>query len=112
VAPPVSKGPVVSVIAVDFDWLPAADGYDSLESSVAALRLSEFGAGSRVSAPDMFVLANVELAPEAPRGSLPRFSLNQPPARVDSAARLSDATAPAFSSILGAFASLTWGLSH
>ena len=44
---------------MDFDWPPAADGYDSLESSVAALRLSEFGAGSRVSAPDTFMLANV-----------------------------------------------------
>jgi hypothetical protein len=77
---------------------------------VAALRLCEFGAGPRVSAPDVFVLANVELAPATPRGSLPRFWLKSPPARVESAATLSDAIAPAFSSILGALGSLTWRL--
>jgi hypothetical protein len=78
---------------------------------VAALRLSEFGAGSRVSAPDVFVLANVELAPATPRGSLPRFSLKSP-ARVDSVARLSDATAPALSFILEALGSVTYRILH
>lgn len=43
----------------------------------------------------MFVFANVEFEPETPCGSLPLLSEKPPPARVDSAARESDATAPA-----------------
>lgn len=53
------------------------------------------------------MLAKVEDAPETPSGSLPRFEENSPPARVESAARESEATGPAFSSISGALESLT-----
>lgn len=59
-------------------------------------------------APEVLALANVELEPETPWGSLLRFSEKSPPALVDSAARESDATAPAPSRISGALGSVTW----
>jgi hypothetical protein len=62
-------------------------------------RDSESGAGSRRVAPDVLVLAKVEFDPATPWGSLSLFSLNFPPSRVESAARESDAMAPAPSSI-------------
>ena len=53
-------------------------------------------------APEVLVFAKVELEPDTPWGSLPLFSPNLPPARSESAARESEATAPAPSSISGA----------
>lgn len=54
------------------------------------------------------MFAKVELEPFTPRGSLSRFEANPPPERVDSAARESEATAPAPSLMTGAFESVTW----
>lgn len=51
--------------------------------------------GPRVVALEVSSLANVELAPFTANGSESRFSENPPPARVDSAARESEATGPA-----------------
>ena len=45
------------------------------------------------------MLLKVELLPLTARGSLSRFSENLPPERADSAARESEATAPAPSSV-------------
>lgn len=53
------------------------------------------------------MLANVELEPETPWGSLPRFEAKPPLALVDSAARESFATAPVDSSIEDALGSVT-----
>jgi len=50
--------------------------------------------GGRVVAPEVLVVAKVELDPATPRGSLSAFSENPSPARLDSAARASDATGP------------------
>jgi hypothetical protein len=50
----------------------------------------------------VLLFANVEFAPATPSGSPSRFDEKPPPDRVDSAARLSDATAPAPSLIGGA----------
>lgn len=58
-------------------------------------------------APEVLVLAKVELAPATPEGSELRFSLKPPPAREESAARESDATAPAPSRISEALESWT-----
>lgn len=54
------------------------------------------------------MFANVLLEPFTPRGSLPRFEAKPSPDRVDSAARESEATAPAPSFMTGAFGSVTW----
>lgn len=53
------------------------------------------------------MFANVELEPFTPRGSLSRFEAKPPPERVLSAARESEATAPAPSLMTGAFESVT-----
>ncbi len=58
-------------------------------------------------APEVSLFANVELEPETPSGALPRLELKSPPAVVDSAARESEATAPAFSLMFGAVGSST-----
>jgi hypothetical protein len=60
-----------------------------------------------VTAPEVSSLANVEFLPSTPRGSEPLFSENSPPARSDSAARESEAMAPAPSWISGASESVT-----
>lgn len=67
-----------------------------------ATRASASEAGSRRLAPEVLVLANVELDPETPDASELRFSENAP----DSAARESEATGPAPSLII-ALGSLT-----
>ena len=46
-------------------------------------------------APEVSVLLKVDEEPDCLRGSESRFSPNAPPERVDSAARESEATAPA-----------------
>jgi hypothetical protein len=79
----------------------------SFASSCASLA-SASEAGSRRVAPDVFSFAKVELEPLTPCGSLLRFSENPPPALVDSAARESDATAPAPSWMTCALGSLTY----
>ena len=53
------------------------------------------------------MFAKVEFEPDTPRGSLSLFSLNAPPERVDSAARESEATAPAPSLTTGALGLVT-----
>ena len=53
------------------------------------------GAGDSVVAALVSVVAKVELEPETPDGSAPRFEAKAPPLRWDSAASESDATAPA-----------------
>jgi hypothetical protein len=50
----------------------------------------------------VLLFANVELDPDTPSGSPSLFEAKPPPERVDSAARLSEATAPAPSRIGGA----------
>jgi hypothetical protein len=70
-------------------------GPDRLEESEESWRVLAESAGGRVVAPEVSVFAYVELAPFTPEGSELRFSENPPPERVDSAARESDATAPA-----------------
>ena len=71
-------------------------------------RASASGAGSRRVAPEVLVFAKVEFEPDTPWGSLFLFSENLPPSRIDSAARESDAMAPAFSWVSGALGSLTY----
>merc|ERR1712093_121970 len=73
---------------------PAPNFFSSAQSS-SAIRASASRAGSRRLAPEVFSLANVEFDPDTPRGSLLRFSEKSPPSRDDSAARESEATAPA-----------------
>lgn len=97
-------------------WPPAASGYllaapsffSSAQSS-SACRASASTAGFRRVAPEVLALAKVELEPETPWGSLPRFEAKPPSALVDSAASESLATGPAPSWIV-AFGSLTWWL--
>lgn len=86
---------------------PASCLRSSFASSCASLA-SASEAGSRRVAPDVFSFAKVELEPLTPCGSLLRFSENPPPALVDSAARESEATAPAPSWMTCALGSLTY----
>ena len=82
----------------------------SLRSSFTSSRASLASAseaGSRRVAPDVFSFAKVELEPLTPCGALLRVSENPPPALVDSAARESEATAPAPSWMTCALGSLT-----
>jgi hypothetical protein len=72
--------------------------FSSAQSS-CAMRASASDAGSRRVAPDVFVVANVLLEPATPCGSLFGFSLNAPPALVDSAAKESDVMGPVLSGI-------------
>ena len=55
------------------------------------------GAGARVVAAEVSVVLSVEELPETASGAASRFLLNSPPARVDSAARESEAMGPAAS---------------
>ena len=79
----------------------------SLDSSCDAAvssRDAASRAGGSVLAAEVSVLARVELLPLTGEGSASRFWLNSPPARVDSAARESEATMPAPSLIGCSFA--------
>ena len=64
--------------------------------------------GGSFSAPEVFLLANVEWAPVTPRGSAFLFCEKAPWALVDSAARESEAMGPGFSVMGGAWVSWTW----
>ena len=74
--------------------MPLASSADSDHAALAS-RSSASGAGASVVAFDVSVLLNVDEEPDCLRGWLSRFSPNLPPERADSAARESDATAPA-----------------
>ena len=63
------------------------------------MRDSASRAGGILEAPDVPVLARVDLPPSTDRGALSLFSANFPPPRTDSAARESLATDPAPSSV-------------
>ena len=79
-------------------FIPPADPLSSFEVSCHAAfasRSSLSSAGASVVAAEVSVLARVEELPLTARGSLSRFALKAPPARVDSAARESEATGPA-----------------
>lgn len=89
--------------AKPLDCPPVESGYDSSSGLASASEV-----GSRRRAAEVSELAKVESLPLTPRGSLPLFSENPPPVLLDSAARLSLATAPEPSSISGALESLTW----
>jgi hypothetical protein len=58
------------------------------------MRASASEVGSSRVAPEVLVFAKVEFEPKTPRGSLLGFEAKPPPARVESAARESAATAP------------------
>lgn len=63
------------------------------------------GAEGRVVAADVSVLFSVDLLPETPHGSAPRFCANAPPWVVDSAASESLGTGPA-GSLMGCWEAL------
>lgn len=64
------------------------------EYEFSELRDSASVVGASFFAPEVLEFANVELDPDTPSGSLFGFSEKPPPARSESAARASEATAP------------------
>ena len=65
------------------------------DHAALASRSAASGAAERIVAAEVSVLLKVDEEPDCLRGSESRFSPKAPPERADSAARESEATAPA-----------------
>lgn len=92
-------------VVLELAGLPELDLSPDVSCDVASsARAAASRAGGSVLAAEVSVLARVELLPLTGEGSASRFWLNSPPARVDSAARESEAIIPAPSLIGCSFA--------